>query len=146
MTTVRTILVMDDNPDICTTLQDILELSGYDVTTAENGNVGLDLAREMRPDLMIVDLMMPGCSGLSVVKRMRRLGVPQIPIVMMSINGSPQQHSYALALGANEFLQKPFGLGELVDVVQTLCPLDDALIQPRMMPDPASPLINQRNP
>ena len=122
MSRTRTVLVMDDNPDILTTLQDILEIHGYRVLTILDGESGLKTAIEEVPDLVILDMMLPKMSGFIVLRKLRQK-MKTLPIVMISANGASHHQAYAESLGANEFLQKPFGLSELLEVVQRLCPI-----------------------
>ncbi len=120
--TARTILVIDDDPDIRGDLRSILEDQGYRVVTAPDGKAGLEKAFEGRPDLVIVDMMMPRMSGFVVLERLKQ-SAQAIPVIMLTGNESDQQRTFAEFLGVDAYLNKPIGVRQLLDQVQRLCPL-----------------------
>jgi two-component system, OmpR family, KDP operon response regulator KdpE len=105
------ILIIDDEPQIGRALRIILSAHGYDVHVATTGEEGLDLAATTSPDVIILDLMLPGISGLEVCAELRRWG--QVPILVLSAKGEERDKVQALDLGADDYLTKPFGMDEL---------------------------------
>lgn len=106
------ILVIDDEPQIRRALRAGLERSGYQVMLAASGEEGLDTASEHPPDLVILDLAMPGTDGFQVCKELRSW--TQIPIIVLSVRDQEEDKIRALDLGADDYLTKPFGVGELL--------------------------------
>lgn len=122
----RTILVIDDDPDIRGGLTTILEEQGYRVVTASDGKSGLQMARDELPDLLILDMMMPRMSGFSVLERLKERPGPNPAVVMLSANASVHQRALAHLLGVDIYLHKPVGAALLLDHVQRLCPTNEA--------------------
>ncbi|MBX3461605.1 MAG: response regulator transcription factor [Planctomycetes bacterium] len=106
------ILVVEDEPDLRRGLQHNLELEGYKVDTAADGREGLRKARDGHPALVLLDLMLPGMSGLEVLRHLRETG-HEMPIIIVSAKGQDRDKVQGLELGADDYLTKPFGLGEL---------------------------------
>jgi two-component system KDP operon response regulator KdpE len=106
------VLVIDDEPQIRRALKSGLELSGNQVTVAANGEEGLNLAAMQPPDVVILDLAMPGMDGLAVCKQLREW--THVPIIVLSVRESEEDKIAALDLGADDYLTKPFGMGELL--------------------------------
>ena len=129
MLTHKTVLVMDDDHDLLALLGGVLERQGYHVRLAADGEEGLRLAREARPDLVILDMLMPRLSGFAVLERLKTEEAAP-PVIMITANGGRQHQSYAQFLGADDYLTKPFPLARLLESVQRLCPLR----QPESMP------------
>lgn len=109
--TVR-ILAVDDEPEILRTLRMILTGHGYDVAVAETGEAALEAIARRLPDLLLLDLMLPGIDGLEVISEVRRRST--IPIVVLSARGEELTKVRALDLGADDYLSKPFGAQELL--------------------------------
>jgi two-component system KDP operon response regulator KdpE len=105
-------LVIDDEPQIRRALRAGLERSGYEVLTAATGEEGLDLAALHPPDVVILDLAMPGMDGFEVCRHLREWS--QAPIIVLSVREGEADKIRALDLGADDYLTKPFGLGELL--------------------------------
>lgn len=105
------ILVVDDDPNIRLLLQKQLELEGYKVITAAGGESAIALARRERPDLVLLDLMMPDIDGLEVCRTLRQEMV--IPIIMLTAKGTDTDKVVGLTIGADEYITKPFSLIEL---------------------------------
>jgi two-component system KDP operon response regulator KdpE len=105
-------LVIDDEPQIRRALKAGLERNGYSVTTAASGEEGLDLAALERPEVVILDLAMPGIDGLEVCRQLR--GWTQVPIIVLSVREGERDKIAALDLGADDYLTKPFSLEELL--------------------------------
>ena len=112
------ILVVDDEPAIRRTLRANLVARGYDVTAVETGEEALRLAGVRMPDLLILDLMLPGISGLEVCRSLRALS--SVPILVLSARGEERTKVQALDLGADDYLTKPFGMDELLARVRAL--------------------------
>jgi two-component system OmpR family response regulator len=107
------ILVVDDEPSIVDLLREALRYAGFEVTSADNGFDAVRLAREQRPDLLVLDVMMPGYDGLDVVRRLRSEG-DRVPVLFLTARDAPQDAVAGLTIGADDYLTKPFSLGELV--------------------------------
>jgi len=112
------ILVVDDEPDIRETVQDILEDEGYTVSSAENGEAARQALRERRPDLMLLDIWMPDLDGISLLKEWAEdEGLP-CPVIMMSGHGTVETAVEATRLGAYDFLEKPLSMAKLLLTVE----------------------------
>ena len=114
----RTILVVDDEPRIVELARDYLEHAGFRVITANDGRAALDVARHDRPDLIVLDLGLPGIDGLDVTRELRRDG--SIPIVMVTARDDELDKLLGLELGADDYLTKPFSPRELVARVKAV--------------------------
>jgi two-component system KDP operon response regulator KdpE len=112
------ILIVDDEPAIRRALRTNLSARGYDVAQAETGEDGLRQIQEHAPDLLILDLMLPGLSGLEVCKAVRAEW--PLPILVLSARGEELTKVRALDLGADDYLTKPFGMDELLARVRAL--------------------------
>lgn len=106
------VLVIDDEPQIRRALRAGLERTGYAVQAASNGEEGLTFAAEKPPDIVILDLAMPGTDGFAVCEELRRW--TKIPIIVLSVRDREDDKIRALDLGADDYLIKPFGVGELL--------------------------------
>ncbi len=115
------ILTIEDQPDIRRLIRMTLEFKGFNVIEADDGAQGLALARSRRPDLILLDVMMPGLSGLSVARMLADDGaLRQIPAVMLSALGAPSDVDAGLATGVRAYLVKPFSPWELLALVEEL--------------------------
>lgn len=115
----RTVLVVDDEPSIVTLLKFNLEQAGYDVLTAEDGRKGLDTALKEKPDLIVLDLMLPGMDGMDVCKTLRQEKV-NTPILMLTAKDDEFDKILGLELGADDYLTKPFSPREVVARVKAI--------------------------
>ncbi|HLW01325.1 MAG TPA: response regulator transcription factor [Ktedonobacterales bacterium] len=106
------ILVVDDEELVLRSLRRILIASGYEAQVAASGPQGLDLARKAPPDLILLDLSMPGMDGLAVCRELRQWS--SAPIIVVSARGEERFKVHALDLGADDYLTKPFGADELL--------------------------------
>jgi two-component system KDP operon response regulator KdpE len=113
-----TILVIDDQAQIRRALRSLLTARDYQVVLAENGEQGLDLAAEQHPDLIILDMAMPGLSGLEVCRELRTWY--HGPILILSVRGEEGDKIAALDLGADDYITKPFAAGELLARLRAL--------------------------
>jgi DNA-binding response OmpR family regulator len=107
------ILVVEDDPSILRGLQLNLGMEGYTVRSAMDGEAGLALARSERPDLLLVDVMLPKMDGLSLIRSLRATD-PDIPILILSAKGQEADKVAGLDLGADDYVVKPFSLKELL--------------------------------
>ena len=107
------ILVVEDDLSILTGLSMNLRFEGFEVLQAQDGRAGLEKAVDAAPDLMVLDLMLPGMNGYEVIKELRARGV-DVPVVVLSARGMEQDKILGLNLGADDYVVKPFGLAELM--------------------------------
>jgi two-component system alkaline phosphatase synthesis response regulator PhoP len=107
------ILIVDDEPEMVRGLQDNLRFEGYQTLTAGNGERALALAVSEAPDLIVLDLMLPGQSGWEVCRALRQRGL-DIPIIMLTARGEEADQVRGLELGADDYVTKPFSLRELL--------------------------------
>ncbi|MDJ0781422.1 MAG: response regulator transcription factor [Desulfosarcinaceae bacterium] len=105
------VLVVDDDPDILTIIRDNLDLDGYTVTTAATGREALARFAEVRPDLLVLDLMLPDLDGLQICRRIRRES--QVPIILLTAKDAVSDKVLGLESGADDYLVKPFDYLEL---------------------------------
>jgi DNA-binding response OmpR family regulator len=112
----RRVLVVDDEPAILRVLSIKLRISGYDVVTASGGREALDLIDSEYPDVMLLDVVMPGVDGFEVLQKVR--AVSDLPVIVFSAR--PENVHKALGLGANDFLSKPLDVDDLVKRTETL--------------------------
>jgi len=108
----KKILLVDDEPQILTICHDYLKVSGYDVATATDGLQGLKAARREKPDLIVLDLILPGMDGLDVCRTIRRNS--NVPIIILSGRAEETDKIIGLEVGADDYITKPFSLRELV--------------------------------
>jgi DNA-binding response OmpR family regulator len=116
---VAKILIVEDEPDMVLGLKDNFEFEGYEVITASDGAVGLEKARTAKPDLVILDIMLPARSGLEVCKALRGEGFDK-PIVMLTARGQEIDKVVGLELGADDYVTKPFSIRELLARVRAI--------------------------
>lgn len=112
------ILIVEDDPSILYGLKHNLSFEGFDVVTARDGEEGLKLALERAPDVVILDVMLPGMNGFEVLKELRAKS--QTGVVMLSAKGAEQDKVLGLDLGADDYVAKPFGLPELLARVKAV--------------------------
>ena len=112
------ILVVEDDMEIARTLRDFLEVAGFDATVVGDGEAAIASARGDRPDLVVLDLGLPGMDGLDVARELRRGST--VPIVMLTARGEESDRIVGLELGADDYLVKPFSPKELVARVRAV--------------------------
>jgi DNA-binding response OmpR family regulator len=127
----KKILVIDDEPKIVEICRDYLRAAGFDVVTAYDGLSGLAIARREQPDLVVLDLMMPGMDGLDVCRALRRDG--EVPIIMLTARVEESDKLIGLELGADDYITKPFSPRELAARVR--------VVLRRVGGDPASDVL-----
>jgi two-component system KDP operon response regulator KdpE len=106
------ILLIDDDKTLLSLVSDQLQTAGYETVLAENGNDGLRMANEVEPDLVIVDVMMPGLDGWEVCKQLREYSL--VPILMLTAKGEEVDKLRGFQLGIDDYVTKPFSFAELV--------------------------------
>ena len=109
----KKILIIEDDPGISLGLKDEFESDGYVVMTANDGEKGLDTANDQKPDLIILDIMLPVLDGYEVCKRLRMDG-DRTPIIMLTVKDKEIDKILGLELGADDYVTKPFSLRELI--------------------------------
>ena len=107
------LLVVDDEPNIVELLSASLRFAGFDVTSASDGRQALKLARELRPDLVVLDVMMPEMDGFEVVKRLRSEGL-HLPVLFLTARDGAGAKVQGLTLGGDDYVTKPFSLEEVI--------------------------------
>lgn len=126
----KTILLVDDDPEIVDSMRLVLEGKGYRVLVARDGNAGLTVAERENPDLIILDMMMPKKSGFLVLEKLKGRPGGLIPTIMITGNEGSRHRAYAEFLGVKDYIRKPFALEKLVRSVQKVLggdaePIDD---------------------
>src|SRR5687767_12860080 len=113
------VLVVEDNANLAFGLTRSLESEGYDVEAAEDGIRGLEMARSGNPDLVVLDLMLPGMDGYSILKKLRSEG-KDVPVLILTARGEEADKVFGFRLGADDYVTKPFSLSELLARVQAI--------------------------
>jgi DNA-binding response OmpR family regulator len=118
----KTILIVDDDRDILTAIQQAVEDAGGDTLTAEDGNKAVEVAERDQPDLIILDAMLPKRSGFLVMEKLRNSMEPEIRPKIIMITGNPgkRHQEWATSLGANAFINKPFRMDKLIQTAGEL--------------------------
>jgi two-component system, cell cycle response regulator DivK len=117
----QTVLVVEDFEDNRFMMRRLLEMSGYRVIEAVNGNQAVELAAAERPDIILMDLSLPMLDGLAATRRIREQNGPgRVPIVAVSAHDSADFHAEALAAGCNEYVTKPIDFDQLVQLLDRL--------------------------
>src|SRR5688500_2223464 len=123
------ILLVEDDPNIATGLQKVMRAEGYEITTLDRGDIGLERAQEGDFDIVITDLKLPGLDGLELVKRLHEAR-PKLPIILITAHGSTETAIEATKWGAFDYVPKPFEVEELLDLTAK------ALQSSRLMSEP----------
>lgn len=119
MTEPRHILIVEDNEDLAYGLKNNLEVQGYVIETAANGNTALRSFRQSTPDLIVLDLMLPDIGGIDVLRKIRRNDTA-VPVLILTAKGSEVDKVMGLRLGADDYVTKPFALMEFLARVEAL--------------------------
>lgn len=115
------VLIVDDEPNIVLSLEFLMQQAGFDVATAADGETALQQVRTQAPDLVLLDISLPGISGFEVLETLRQEpAFKQLPIVMLTAHGREVEKEKGLALGADDYITKPFSTRQLVEKVQAL--------------------------
>jgi len=112
MKRIERILVVDDDTEVLSILNHTLELEGYDVVTTANGSSAVALLEKRKPDLVILDLMLPQLDGFEVLRLIRQRS--SVPVIMLTARSEVNTLRDALALGADDYVSKPFRMKELL--------------------------------
>jgi len=113
------VLVVEDNANLAFGLTRSLESEGYEVEAAEDGVRGFELARTTNPDLVVLDLMLPGMDGYTILKKLRAEG-KDVPVLILTARGEEADKVFGFRLGADDYVTKPFSLSELLARVQAI--------------------------
>jgi DNA-binding response OmpR family regulator len=113
------VLVVEDNPDLAYGLRNSLEIAGYEVAVAGDGVAGVAQARELDPDLIVLDLMLPGMDGYRVLKTLRDEG-RAVPVLILTARGEEADKVMGFRMGADDYVTKPFGVLELLARIEAL--------------------------
>ena len=124
----KVILLVDDDSEIVESMRTVLENKGYRVLTATDGNAGLAVAECEAPDAVVVDMMIPKKSGFLVLEKLKTRKEHSPPFIMMTANTGRRHRDYAAALGADDYLCKPFDTSRLLKSLQRLCPLGEKAV------------------
>jgi len=124
------ILLIEDDREIATTLRSVLEAAGYAVSYAPNGKEGQKLIEEVKPALVITDMMMPQLGGFPVLEFLKQMETPP-KVIMITANEGGRHKAYAEMLGVSDYLRKPFAMDVMLEAVETALsrkasPADDA--------------------
>jgi DNA-binding response OmpR family regulator len=115
------VLVVDDEPNILLSLEFLMQQAGFEVVTATDGETALQRVAERPPDLILLDISLPGLSGFEVLEQLRaRPEHARLPIIMLTAHGREVEREKGLALGADDYITKPFSTRQLVEKVQAL--------------------------
>jgi two-component system, cell cycle response regulator DivK len=115
------VLVVEDFEDNRFMMRRLLEMSGYRVVEAVNGNQAVEMATSVRPDIILMDLSLPQLDGLAATRRIRTQdGLGKVPIVAVSAHDSADFHAEALAAGCNEYVTKPIDFDQLVQLLDRM--------------------------
>ena len=114
-----TILIVDDSPTEIHVLRKMLEKAGYTVVSSSDGESGIEDARKIRPDLILMDVVMPGLNGFQATRKLSSDPVTaEIPIIMVTTKDQETDRAWGLRQGAREYLVKPVSSGELLSKVK----------------------------
>jgi len=115
----KKILIIEDDPGILLSLKDEFESQGYEVSAAEDGEKGFKMAKQQKPELIILDIMLPVIDGYEVCKRLRMEG-DTTPIIMLTVKDKEIDRVLGLELGADDYVTKPFSLREIMARVKAV--------------------------
>ena len=116
----KTILVVDDEPNIVRTVSDRLKMSGYRVIAAADGQEAIDRALEEKPDLILLDVLMPGLDGHAALERLRQMEETRsVPVIMLTALDQTQHVARASSLGVADYVVKPFDIVSLLQKVKS---------------------------
>ena len=114
------VLIVDDEPNIVVSLQFLMKKAGFETSVARDGDEALLEVERFRPDLVLLDVMMPRRDGYDVCQQLRTSGWSDLKIVMLTAKGRETEVTKGLALGADAYVTKPFSTSDLVDTVSRL--------------------------
>ena len=115
------ILIVDDEPDLVQTLQDRLEMNGYNIITAGNGKEGLEKAIQEKPDIVLLDVIMPIMDGLEMLEALRKNPeCKSCAVIMLTARSQRQDIVQAKACGIEDYIVKPFNLSEMIEKIENV--------------------------
>lgn len=114
------VLIVDDEPNIVTSLQFLMKKSGFETSVARDGDEALTEVERFRPDLLLLDVMMPKRDGFEVCQKLRASGWTELKIILLTAKGRETEVAKGLAVGADAYVTKPFSTRELVEQVTRL--------------------------
>lgn len=113
------VLVVDDEKNIRENIVEILELNGYEASSAENGKHGIEVFCEFKPDFVLCDIMMPELDGYGFLEHIRSdIKSANVPIVFLSAKAEIEEYELALSRGASDYMMKPFKISDLINIIQ----------------------------
>lgn len=117
--TERRVLIVDDDPEVRASIEAVFKAEGADTTSTGDGNSAVKLTLDTKPDLVVLDMMLPGRSGFLVLEKIK--GYEDSPaVIMITANEGRRHRDYAQGLGADKYLQKPVSLEQLIDAARSL--------------------------
>jgi DNA-binding response OmpR family regulator len=131
----KTVLLVDDDPDIVAAMRTVLLQKGYRVLTAGDGNMGLAVAEREAPDVVVVDMMMPKKSGFLVLEKLKSRKDASPSVIMITANEGGRHRAYAEMLGVDDYLRKPFAMDKLVESVERCARLREPVPPPAGNPE-----------
>ena len=139
-----TVLVVDDDPVILKLLEVNFEMEGFQVVRASDGAEGLERAREVRPDIVVLDVMMPRMTGYEVAKALREdEGTAHIPIIFVTARAQSSDVERGMELGVDDYVTKPFDPLDLIARVNTLLARRDGSGDIESVPEPAKDRVDE---
>ena len=114
------VLIVDDEPNIVTSLNFLMKKSGFETSVARDGDEALAEVERFRPDLVLLDVMMPKRDGFEVCQKLRAAGHTQLKVILLTAKGRETEVAKGLAIGADAYVTKPFSTRDLVDQVNRL--------------------------
>jgi two-component system, OmpR family, alkaline phosphatase synthesis response regulator PhoP len=114
------VLIVDDEPNIVISLEFLMRQQGYETRTAGDGDQALEEVERFQPDLVLLDVTLPGRDGFEVCQKLRAEGGPGLKVVMLTARGREAEVAKGMAMGADAYVTKPFSTRELVDRVSRL--------------------------
>lgn len=117
----KTILIVDDSPTEIHVMKGILSKNGYNVLVAENGEAGVDEAKSSKPDLILMDVVMPGLNGFQATRQLHKdPETKEIPVILVTTKDQETDRAWGLRQGAKEYVVKPVSADELISKIQSL--------------------------
>ena len=131
------VLIVDDSPTIVAMLRKFLQQSGYTTIEAGDAESGIEVARAEHPDIIFLDIVLPGMNGFAALRQLRReTATREIPVIMISGNEQATEQFYAQRIGADDFMKKPFSRAEVFARIERLLDVD-------MVPKRPAPSMSQ---
>lgn len=114
----KTVLIIEDNKEISENTTEILELAGYNAVTSDNGKMGISMATQLLPDVILCDILMPELNGYEVIKHLKNNpSTSKIPFIYVTASAEKSEVKLAMDMGADGYVRKPFHVNELLDAI-----------------------------